>query len=80
MFPAKALIALLALAITFGVVRMEHGRDPLTGDAWVKLSISDRTVQTARLMMAQAVEATRAIQDTAPTDLPPAPGLRPSSR
>jgi hypothetical protein len=80
MFPAKALIALLALAITFGVVRMEHGRDPLTGDAWVKLSISDRTVQTARLMMAQAVEATRAVSDTAPADLPPAPPVHPAGR
>jgi len=63
MFPAKAVLALLALAVTFGVVRLEHGHDPITGDNWVKLSVSDRTMQTARVVMAHALEATRAIQD-----------------
>lgn len=80
MFPAKAVVALLALAVTFGVVRLEHGHDPITGDNWVKLSISDRTMQTARMMMAQAVEATRAAQEAAPAELPPTPGSRPAGR
>ena len=79
MLPIKTGILMLVIALFFGVVRVEHGHDPLGGQRWVKFSVNERTVAAARVLLAQAIEASGDWRSSEPSTASPPPRAGPSA-
>lgn len=79
MLPIKTGILMLVIALFFGVVRVEHGHDPLGGQRWVKFSVNERTLAGIRVLLAKAIDATRDWRAGEPSAASPLPRAGPSA-
>ena len=80
MLSIKVAILVLVVALTFGVVQVEHGYDHLGGQRWVKFSVKERTVIAVRELLAQSIEASsdRLMADREAGGPPPRAGPPPA--